>query len=63
MTSRSRGAGVRVGPGASEKKLRAAVERALADPGLRAGAERFARVFAGEPGAERAADEIEALAG
>ena len=54
-------AGVRVGAGASPAKLRAAIERALADESLRAGARRLADAFAAEDGAARAADEIESL--
>ena len=56
-------AGVRVSQGASAAKLRRAVERALGDESLRAGAARFAREFEGQDGAANAADELEELAG
>ena len=57
-----RGAGVRLGRRPSAEKLGRAVAEVLADPSYRAGAERLAEAFAREDGAERAADEIEALA-
>jgi UDP:flavonoid glycosyltransferase YjiC (YdhE family) len=53
----ARGAGVRT----SKRKLRPAIERALADPSLAAGAQRMAEAFAHHDGAARAADELEAL--
>jgi len=55
-------AGIKVSQGATAAKLRGAVERALADDELLAGARRFADEFAGEDGAGRAADELERLA-
>ena len=52
------GAGLRTG----RRRLRAAIERALQDPSLAAGARRMADAFARHDGAARAADELEALA-
>ena len=58
-----RGAGVRLGRRPSAAKLRRAVTEVLGDASYRAAAERLAAAFAREDGAERAADELEALAG
>jgi len=57
-----RGAGVRLGRRPSAAKLRAAVTEVLADPSYRVAAERLGEAFAREDGAERTADELEALA-
>lgn len=56
------GAGARLSRRASAERIRAAVAAALDDPRLAAAAARLSRSFA-RPGAEVAADEIEALAG
>jgi UDP:flavonoid glycosyltransferase YjiC (YdhE family) len=56
------GAGVRVKFGrVSTEGLRTAVERALTDPDLRAGAARVQASFAAAGGARTAADRLEAL--
>jgi UDP:flavonoid glycosyltransferase YjiC (YdhE family) len=56
------GAGIRLGQGASARKLRDAISRALADRSLAEGAKRLSQGIAAEDGAARAADELEALA-
>jgi UDP:flavonoid glycosyltransferase YjiC (YdhE family) len=57
------GVGVRIGQGASAKKLREVVERALADRSLTDAARRMAASFAREDGATRAVEEIESVIG
>jgi MGT family glycosyltransferase len=57
------GAGLRGNSAASSRKLRELIGRALGDPELRAGAGRMARALAGQDGAARGADELEALGG
>jgi UDP:flavonoid glycosyltransferase YjiC (YdhE family) len=55
------GAGVRVSRGASQHRIRAAVEAAVADESLRAEARRLANAFSRQDGATNAVAEIEAL--
>jgi MGT family glycosyltransferase len=57
------GAGVRLSRRSSARRLASAIEAALGDPSLRAGAARLAEAFAREDGAGRAVEELEALAG
>ncbi len=57
----ARGAGVRLAPDASPEKIRAAIQRVLAEPRFRAEAQRLAGVLADEDGAEQAAQELESL--
>jgi MGT family glycosyltransferase len=57
------GAGLRAGQGASAAKLRRLVSRALADASLADRARRLGSALRAQDGAERAADELEALAG
>ena len=56
------GAGLRIRKSASARRLRAAIERALADASLKAGAERIGRALAERDGAATAVEEIERLA-
>jgi MGT family glycosyltransferase len=59
----STGAGLSIPPRrCTPRRLRAAVERVLADPSFRRNAERMARIFARYPGAPRAAELLESLA-
>jgi len=56
------GAGLRLAPRrCTPKRLRAAVERVLADPSFRQNAQRLAAIFAGYGGAARAAELLENL--
>jgi MGT family glycosyltransferase len=55
------GAGVRIGQGASPRKLRAAVARALDDPALAEGARRMSKELTAQDGAARAAEELEGM--
>jgi MGT family glycosyltransferase len=55
------GAGVRVRPGASPRKIAAAVAEVLAHPSYRDGARRLARVIAEDTAEDRAVTELESL--
>ena len=55
------GAGLRVDPNATVDQIRAAVARVLAEESFRAAARRLGGRIVAERGADRAADEIEAL--
>jgi UDP:flavonoid glycosyltransferase YjiC (YdhE family) len=55
------GAGLRLAPDATCDEIRAAIERVLAEASFRAAAQRLGARIVAERGAERAADEIEAL--
>ncbi|HZO27558.1 MAG TPA: nucleotide disphospho-sugar-binding domain-containing protein [Chloroflexota bacterium] len=55
------GAGLYLAPDAASSQIRAAVERVLSEESFRAAAQRLGARIAAERGADRAADEIEAL--
>jgi len=58
----ARGAGVRLGRGATVDQIRSAIQRVLSEPSFREAANRISTELQGEDGAERAAEELEAIA-
>ena len=57
------GAGVTIGPRSSSRRIASAVRTVLEDPAYRRAARRLAAAIGEELASDRAADELEAMAG